>query len=185
MKRPSLARWHVHINATAPARDMSRWLTLPTSLTAALRDHCRSFHVQLLNQQTTRCLADESDAIALPRRLQVRQREVLLCCDGVPVVFAHTVVPLTATAADWPMFRALGENSLGASLFGDPLVIRDTLQFSRLPVSHPLMQRIRSALPAEGIESRLHARRCLFRRKRGLMMVTEVFLPGILTLNNQ
>lgn len=108
---------------------------------------------------------------------------MLLCCDGKPVVFAHTVIPLNATASDWPMFRSLGETSLGTSLFGDPAITRGTLQFSRLPLSHPLMRRICTAIPSEGIKSRLHARRCLYRRGSGVMLVTEVFLPGIIELD--
>ncbi len=177
------ARWHCHVNATAPSTTLREWLTLDTSLTTHLRACSLSFRVQRLHQRLAPCLADECLAIGLARRSIVREREVLLCCDGQPVVFAHTVVPLSATSADWPMFRSLGEKSLGASLFGDPQVVRGSLRFSRLPLSHPLMQRIRAATPSEQIESRLHARRCLFRRGRGLMLVTEVFLPGIVHLS--
>ena len=183
MRRTSRAAWHAHVNAAAPSAALRDWLTLATSLTAALRANCQTFRVQRLRQRPNLCLGDESRAIGLPRRLQVREREVLLCCNGVPVVFAHTVVPMSATASDWPMFSALGEKSLGTSLFSDPLVTRGILQFAQLPPSHPLMLRISSAVPSEQIESRLYARRCLFRRRHGLMLVTEVFLPSILDLN--
>ncbi len=176
------ARWHRHANATAPSTALREWLTLDTSLTARLRARSLSFRVKRLHQRQGLCLADECHIIGLARRAIVREREILLCCNEKPVVFAHTVVPLSASSADWPMFRGLGEKSLGASLFGDPQVVRGSLQFSRLPLWHPLMQRIRAAIPSERIESRLHARRCLFRRRCGLMLVTEVFLPDILNL---
>ncbi|MBS1187279.1 MAG: chorismate--pyruvate lyase [Burkholderiaceae bacterium] len=172
-------RWHSHINATCP-QALRGWLTLETSLTARLRRHGSPFRVQRLKQRREPCLADEAAIISQPRGM-ARVREVLLHCGGKPVVFAHTVVPL-ASMADWPTFGALGERSLGELLFGDPQVARGRLQFARLDGRHPIVRRLCAALPAERIESRLHARRCLFRRKNGLMLVTEVFLPGIVNL---
>ncbi len=179
---PSRARWHLHVNATAPSPILRNWLTTKSSLTASLIACSKEFWVQRLHQTTVSCLADECRLIGLPRRMHAHEREVLLYCDGKPVVFAHTVVPLSASTSDWPVFRSLGARSLGATLFDDPAVTRGQLQFSRLPPSHPLMRRIRTAVPSEQIESHLHARRCLFRRKNGLMLVTEVFLPGITLL---
>jgi chorismate lyase len=178
----SCARWHQHVNAVNPSPDLRAWLTLDTSLTARLRALSDQFRVVCLHQRPALCLHDEAQPLGLPRRSRVHEREVLLCCDHQPVVFAHTVVRFGATAVDWPAFRALGETSLGISLFGDPAVTRGNLQFCRLALSHPLLQRIRTAVPSERIESRLHARRCLFRRGNGLMLVTEVFLSGIADL---
>ena len=124
-------------------------------------------------------LADEMAVIGLRKRRQVREREVLLECDGIPVVYAHTVVPLDATVSDWPFFGTLGERSLGTTLFGDPKVMRGALQFTRLHASHPLAKRVARALGVNALETTLHARRCLYRRRRGLLLVTEIFLPAI------
>ena len=109
------------------------------------------------------------------------EREVLLRCDNTPVVFGHTVVPMAADAGDWPLFSALGERSLGSTLFGDPLVRRGTLEFARLRASHPLARRAREAVALDG-EDILYARRCLYQRHNGLLLVTEVFLPDVLGL---
>jgi chorismate--pyruvate lyase len=166
---------------------MRDWLTTPGSLTARLVAHSRSFRVQRLHQRSAICLPDEARAIALPRPERVWEREVLLRCDGAPVVFAHTVVPTSCTASDWPLFSALGERSLGATLFYDPLVMRGPLEFARLRAGHPLTRRALAALgdtapdmvPAETC---FHARRCVYRRHQGLLLVTEVFLPTVLDL---
>lgn len=123
-------------------------------------------------------MADEATAIGLRRR-QVREREVLLECDGVPVVYAHTIVPLDATASDWPFFGTLGDRSLGTTLFGDPRVRRGALEFARLHPSHPLALRAARALGMKMFVAPLHARRCLYRRRKGLLLVTEIFLPAI------
>ena len=57
------------------------------------------------------CLRDEFAALALPRVMQVTEREVLLRCDERAVVYAHTVMPLNATASHWPLFASLGNRS--------------------------------------------------------------------------
>jgi chorismate--pyruvate lyase len=165
---------------------MRDWLTTPGSLTARLIAHSRQFRVQKLRQQGNLCLADEAGAIGLARPRRVWEREVLLRCDGKPVVYGHTVVPMSATAHDWPLFSALGERSLGTTLFYDPLVQRGQLEFARIRPGHPLLARVHAALGGEGLGGRsdtvYYARRCVYRRRQGLLMVTEVFLPAVLDL---
>ena len=180
------ARWLAHVDgvqAPAPVRD---WLTTEGSLTARLVASSNAFRVQKLRQAGNVCLADEAAAIGLPRPLRVWEREVLLRCDGRPVVYGHTVVPLTATASDWPLFSALGERSLGTTLFYDPLVARGRLEFARIRPGHPLLGRVRAALLANDVsfaaDADYFARRCVYRRRQGLLLVTEVFLPAVLKL---
>jgi chorismate--pyruvate lyase len=173
------AQWHDHVNAVNPSPQMRGWLTDRGSLTRKLMDHCEHFRVQRLRQQRARCLMDECAPVELHRRVNVHEREVLLRCDDVPMVFAHTIVPLAATASDWPFFSSLGERSLGTTLFGDPQVLRGALQFARLHDGHPLVRRARAAVGPQSADASLFARRCLFRRKNGLLLVTEVFLPTL------
>jgi chorismate--pyruvate lyase len=183
-------QWHTHVNGINAPFALRHWLTGGGSLTAKLKAHSAAFRVQCLHQQTARCLADEAAAIGLHHPGRVWEREVLLRCDNTPVVFAHTVVPMSATASDWPLFSALGERSLGSTLFGDPQVRRGVLEFARLREGHPLTQRARSALTAalaldDHPELILYARRCLYRRHQGTLLVTEVFLPPVLELTLQ
>lgn len=175
------ALWHGHVNAVGAPAALRPWLTAAGSLTARLQAHSSAFRVQRLHQRTALCLADEAQAIGMRRPGRVWEREVLLRCDGEAVVFAHTVVPMSASASDWPLFNALGERSLGTTLFYDPLVRRGELAFARIRAGHPLMQRARSALGVDG-DTVLYARRCLYHRHRGVLLVTEVFLPAVLAL---
>jgi len=168
---------------------MRAWLATPGSLTARLVAHSRQFRVQKLRQAIAPCLADEAAALGLARGRRVHAREVLLRCDGRPVVYGHTVVPLTANASDWPLFSALGERSLGSTLFYDPLVRRGQLEFARIRPGHPLLARVHAALGEDGpgIDAGAihYARRCVYRRRQGLLLVTEVFLPEVLDLTNK
>ena len=180
------ARWLARAQATGAPAAMQTWLASPGSLTARLVAHSDAFRVQRLHQHSAMCLADEAAVLGLARPGRVWEREVLLRCDGEPVVFAHTVVPSASTAADWPLFSALGEKSLGSTLFYDPLVARGSLEFARIRAGHPLMQRARAALgSAPGAAAVYYARRCLYRRRQGLLLVTEVFLPAVLALHTE
>ena len=176
------ALWHRHVNALAAPAAFLPWLGAGGSLTARLIAHSSAFRVQRLHQRTALCLADEAHAIGMMRVGRVWAREVLLRCDGRPVVFAHTVVPMAANATDWPMFNALGERSLGSTLFGDPQVSRGELEFARLRPGHPLARRARAALGETSLHTIYYARRCLYRRHQGTLLVTEVFLPAVMDL---
>jgi len=180
-----LAAWQPHVRALRASDSMHDWLVTPGSLTARLVAASAAFRVRRLHQHSAPCLVDEAGAVGLARRQQVWEREVLLECDGKPVVFAHPIVPLACDAQDWPLFSALGERSLGTTLFYDPLVRRGQLEFARLGAQHPLARRARAATgAAEDAErdSIYYARRCVYRRRQGLLLVTEVFLPAVLDL---
>jgi chorismate--pyruvate lyase len=180
------ARWLAHADGVRAPAALHDWLTTPGSLTARLVAHSGAFRVQKVRQAGAVCLADEAGAIGLARPQRVWEREVLLRCDGRPAVFGHTVVPLDATAHDWPLFSALGERSLGSTLFYDPLVARGRLEFARIRPGHPLLARVRAALQGERDgaleDATYYARRCVYRRRQGLLLVTEVFLPAVLDL---
>ncbi|MDF6888984.1 chorismate lyase, partial [Escherichia coli] len=126
-------------------------------------------------------LRDEWRCLGMPGPAETLVREVLLICDDIPVVYAHTIVHPRSVALDWPFLKALGTQPLGHSLFADPRVQRGDFEFALLDARHPLVRRAHDALgdaPVSGT-SRLPARRSVFRRGASAMLVTEVFLPAL------
>lgn len=186
--RCAVALWVAHVNGVNPSPVMRAWLTDRASLTAKLSARCVRFRVRRLAQRRAVCLADECAPLGLRTPRQVVEREVLLQCDGRAMVFAHTIVPLEATASQWPLFRSLGERSLGSTLFGDPRVLRGTLEYARLHAGHPLVRRAHAAIAMDATQQAtaapLFARRCLYRRGGGVLLVTELFLPPVTALRN-
>jgi chorismate lyase len=175
---PAIGHWGAHVDRHATSVEMREWLTNRQSLTLRLMAHCAQFRVQRLQQQVAPSLPDEFSSIGLPWRANVVERDVLLRCDDVAVVYAHTILPLSATARQWPLFATLGNKSLGSTLFHDPLVSRGPLQYAQLRASHPLMRRI-FQLQLVAYTPRLWARRALFSRYGSNLLVTEVFLPAL------
>jgi chorismate--pyruvate lyase len=179
------ATWHAHVNRYAASPKVLDWLKNRQSLTARLVASCGQFQVQRLHQQSAQCLPDEVAVMGLSRRRQVMERDVLLRCNGVPVVYAHTILPRTANAAQWPLFASLGNKSLGTTLFCDPLVARGLLHFALLRASHPLMRRIARLDELGAVAPSLFARRSLFTRRGSSLLVTEVFLPALYALEGK
>jgi chorismate lyase len=95
-------------------------------------------------------------------------------------VFAHSTCAYRHLRGAWAAVRSLGNKPLGAMLFAHPLVERKPLHYKALRSTHPLYRRATAAL--SNPPGRLWARRSLFYLHGAPLLVTEVFLPGILRL---
>jgi chorismate--pyruvate lyase len=103
-------------------------------------------------------------------------REVVLECDGRPVIFAHTTLATVAPGRLSRWMAGLGNRSLGSLLFSYPGFRRGTIEFLRLDARHPLYRRAAALGP---VGASLWARRSLHRLGWQQVLVTEVFLPAI------
>lgn len=168
-------------------RSHRHWLTDTGSLTRKLKNHSQHFAVELQGQYHAPVSLAEYQAIDIPLAQQVWQRDVLLLCDDVPVVYGHTVTPCERVSRDWPFFNGLGTQALGSALFNDPLIQRAHFEFTRLSPKDELYQQIARATLTHGINLPPHlwARRCVFhhqRRPHSRIMVSEVMLPALYKL---
>jgi chorismate--pyruvate lyase len=182
---------------TPPARDpwLSRppratvvaalrpWLTDPHSLTARIRARCTRFHVEVIRQGPARPQVDEAMALGEPRRLCADLREVLLFADGVPVVYARSVLPRRHQRGAWRLFQGIGARPLGAALFSDPRIGRQPLHCARLDGRDARYHRLAAVLDGRlALPAALWARRSVFRLRGRALLVSEIFLPTILEL---
>jgi len=154
------------------AASLSSWLREPDSLTARCERACRQFRVRLLRSGA------EASVFASGGAPRVWVREVVLECDGRPVIFAHTELARLPRGRLTLWLRRLGSRSLGSLLFAFPGFRRGGLQFCRLDARSPLFAR---AVTAGGLTDcrSLWARRSTHRLGRQSVLVTEVFLPAI------
>ncbi len=142
-----------------------------------------NFRVERRFQGTRPPAIDEAALIGLCGKQFAHVREVVLLADEVPVVFAHSVVTLKDLSGIWRSVGKLGNRPLAAALFANPLVKRFPLQYRLINRHHYLHARVRAA----GLNppTRLWARRSLFHLHERPILVTEVFLPEILRLNEK
>jgi len=160
--------------------DLAPWLRNHGSLTLGIQQRCKHFAVRGVRTGLARIALDESALLKIAPQQLAYSREVFLYADKQPVVFAHSTFAHQHLRGAWTAVRSLGSKPLGAMLFAHPLVKRRPLHYKLLRSSHPLYKSAVSILdfPPE----RLWARRSLFYLHDAPLLVTEVFLPGILQL---
>ncbi len=173
-------RWKLHPALAAAPHWLRPWLTDPGSLTARIVSRCSRFEVHVLYEGRRLPFDDERTLIGLPLGRLAWTREVLLFADGIPVVFAHSVLAPQDLNGAWHMAQAIGSRPLGAALFADPSIRRGPLRVARLDERDPLHRRA-SAAAGTALPT-LWARRSRFCRVGRPLLVSEIFLPGIAAL---
>lgn len=158
-------------------RSLRSWLSDRGSLTQRLKSRCDSFRVAPLATGLARPNTDECALLGVPPGTRAYVREVLLLCNEVPVVFAHSVLPHASLRGGWNGITRLGSRSLGEALFSDHRIQRQPLAYHRVRRDHPLFRAI-AGQQALAVSS-LWARRSVFCLNGHPLLVTEVFLPAI------
>lgn len=156
------------------------WLMERGSLTRRLQLASRTFEVEPVQVHHGRALPEEAHSLNFKPRQRAIIREVYLHCNGMPAVFAHSVLPYSSLHGDWQSLRGLGSRPLGAALFSDPRVMRTPLTFKKLGARHALYGK--AVQHIEEAPSELWARRSVFHLARSAILVTEIFLPEVLKL---
>ena len=159
------------------------WLHDRGSLTRRIQQRCEKFHVQNIFNGLAMSSQDEVAVLNIPRQQKIYIREVFLYADNLPVIFAHSVVAAHHLRGAWHTLQRLGSKPLGALLFSHPLVQRAPLHFRVLKAGHPLYRHAAGTL--DNLPPRLWARRSVFTLHGAPLLVTEVFLPGILKLEQR
>lgn len=153
------------------------WLRHRESLTRLIQARSRQFHVEPVFQRLSPACIDELAIMKLHRLEKAMVREVYLHSDGMPVVFAHSVIKREGLQGAWRSLSTLGNQSLGSMLFSNPLIQRTAFSFKKLKSGHPLYDR--ACWKLEACPASLWARRSLFTLRMQPILVTEVFLPEI------
>jgi chorismate--pyruvate lyase len=158
-------------------RPLRSWLGDRGSLTRRLRSHCAEFRVEPLGTGLARPNPDEYALLGLAVGVSAYVREVLLVCNGAPVVFAHSVLPYASLRGGWNGISRLGSRPLGEALFSNRRIQRQPLAFRHLRQGHPLFDAL-ARRHATTVDA-LWARRSVFCLDAQPLLVTEVFLPEI------
>lgn len=170
--------WNSSVQSAAS--NLRPWLNDHGSLTLRIQQRCEQFAVRNVRDGLARIALDESSLLGIAPQQLAWSREVFLHADGQPVVFAHSACAAADLRGAWQAVRHLGNKPLGALLFSHPKIVRQPLHYKALHPHHPLFRR--AALALSDPPDRLWARRSLFYLHGAPLLVTEVFLPEILSL---
>jgi len=155
------------------------WLISPDSLTARLKQRYKHFRLQPLSVRLARAELDEAQLLRMKRTLTPITRQVLLCNSQDPVVFAHSILPKKSLRGEWVQLGKLGNKPLGEALFANPRVTRTPLMYKKLTPQHTLYKK--AVAHVVHAPRYLWARRSVFRLGCDMILVTEVFLPSLVS----
>ncbi len=159
--------------------DMLPWLYDRGSLTARIKRACPSgcFRVRVLKQSWGRPLYSETSLLGMRRGGWAIVREVELHCNGVPWVFARSLIPAISLRGAARRLGMLGDRPLGELLFSDPGTRRAVIQVARLLPRNRLFETATGRMQHVPVE--VWGRRTLFYLADQPLLVNEVFLPDI------
>lgn len=169
---PAWTDWRRLDERQLPQRIRS-WLLDKGSLTEALiRASDGNFRVRVVQQRWMRPRPSECRAAGMRAHEVALVREVFLECHGEPWVFARSIIPARSLNGRLRHLRRFGERSLGALLFANPRIRRETFEVARVTPGHGLLARGASA------DRPVWARRSVFRLHGQPLLVAEIFLPA-------
>ena len=161
------------------AGQLKPWLIDNGSLTFRLQKRYPTFGLKPLCFQYNKPIQDEAMRLGLPSYKVALIREVLLMGNHQAVVFAHSVLPKSSLRGAWYGLGKIGNKPLGAALFANPQVKRAALRFKKLSPHHVLYQKAVQHLNEK--PAYMWARRSVFSLNCATILVTEVFLPPLLS----
>lgn len=169
-----------------PHSQLKDWLLATGSLTKRLKTHCKLFEVRVLGEHLLQPLADEFPTQTDP----VWIREVLLCLDGIPWVFARTLIPQIILDSQHKNnghqpndFTRLGTRPLGELLFNSPDITPGNIEVAQFETCGRLAALATSL--NQKVNTSLWGRRRYFNLYGSQLIVSEIFLPAAVEYINQ
>ena len=150
--------------------DVRTWLLDKGSLTQRLiRASDGNFCVKVLAQGWQCPKPSEETLLGMSSRRIAIVREVLLCCNNQPWVFARSVLPVDTLTGRLRYLRHFSDRPLGALLFSDPSMKRRSFEVALFDDRH--------IPPSERRGGQYWGRRSRFELSDKPLLVSEIFLP--------
>lgn len=118
---------------------------------------------------------DECEMLSLDEECWIREVVIIT---RQPVMFARSVFP-RALVERFPNLMTLGSNPLGKTIFADNTFQRGPIEVAEISTGQALWQQIPQSLRSE----KHWARRSLFYSSVSPFLLSEVFLPYVVTLS--
>lgn len=171
----SSVQWQEKTAATLCTKNILSWLLDSSSLTSKLERQCNQFSVQVRREIKTSC-KESLLSQHFPSSEKVLVREVLLCCDNIPYVFAQTEIPYSTLSQTQEQLANIGSESLGNILFQDKTLKRSNIEIAEF--CHGSEVHTLSESLQQFCDHSLWARRSVFYVQGKPLLVSEVFLPA-------
>lgn len=169
---PLTVNWQRGDTVISMSQHEKNWLLEPNSLTAKLKYHGRDFSVQVLSEKRF-VLNDEHKHLLDCQLSEAINREVLLWCNGLPMVYAQSWLPVSQNMQQQQLLE-LGDRPLGDVIFQHPDLKRTEIEVACFDEFHPVQQLLEQSVDSL---KPLWGRRSIFSLAQSRFLVSEIFLP--------
>jgi chorismate--pyruvate lyase len=139
--------------------------------------------IKVLSERWQRPRQEESVVLKIDPQTRVLVREVLIFNERQSWMFARTLIPREMLIGEEQALAHLKERSLGSVLFKNPALQRSEFEIAclkpRMFLHSKAITAVEQSLPD------LWARRSLFSLPGKSLLLTEVFLPDMILLNEE
>ena len=171
------------IRRITASKELQNWLTIQTSLTAKLKIICPELEVVILSEKLETPLRNESQKLGMQMDEQAWVRCVLLKCAQNNWVYARTIIPNLTVENPWYELQNLGTKPLGEVLFESPSIQRSDFEFASNKLD--FWPYLISNYETNSLANKSgFARRSIFKQQNAPLLLTEVFLPGLVELKS-
>jgi chorismate--pyruvate lyase len=158
--------------------NVQSWIYESDSLTQRLRNYYGAgVAVNVLLQCWKTPFLSERRLLKLPEHQYSLIREVLLHVNGKPLILARTIIPATTVKTAKSNLSKLGSRPLGEIIFSYPKLERVAMDITLMTSSIWTP----SALVAASIKQPIWGRRTVYAIAHQQMLVSEFFLPEVLS----
>ncbi|MBL1432717.1 MAG: chorismate--pyruvate lyase [Gammaproteobacteria bacterium] len=170
--------WHDLGRADKIPVALNDWLLTKGSLTQKVIARCRGhFHLEIVRHGWARAQLNERRLLLMSDSEWALCREVALCCDKTPLIFARTIIPNSTLKGSGRRLSCLGRKPLGELLFRDRSVLRSDLQIACVENNHSMFEGL--AIKTNTKDKEIWGRRSVFFFAGQPLLVSEMFLPAI------
>ncbi|MDO9239531.1 MAG: chorismate lyase [Methylicorpusculum sp.] len=170
------ARQGVHQNLPDSAQS---WIYEPGSITQRLRSYYGDgVKVEILFLEWQAPFLSESRMLKAPAQRYALTREVLLHCNGKPLILARTIIPERTLRAARRNLAHLGNRPLGEVIFSYPKLQRMEMDFTE---AEPSVW-TESSRETAHIDQSVWGRRTIYSIRDRQMLINEFFMPDALLL---
>ena len=165
----SFNKWYNSSEISIPNNNLQDWLLDTGSLTVKLELMCNRFELSLLGHQNIDLELKKSKPFFIfPKDGSWVLREVILWGDGMPWVFAHSLICKALMDKKGDNFA---EKSIGNFIFNDPQFVRSKFQLNYEKPPENLSKFLNPFI------GKLWGRRSCFTTSKYAIIVEEIFLP--------
>ena len=158
-----------------PSAQQHAWLTRPGSLTEALKA-LGTFSLTIMCEGKFAACPHDAVLLGVEERTPLWVRDVALCVNDTPYVYAHSISPYEATEplAAWSTLRYRGHEPLGTLLYNDTGIQRSAFSWQAVECPDG-MQHVN---PAIKNGAPLWARHSCFMCLKQPLVIAETFLTA-------